>query len=234
MNTVVRRTLETAARVREFLRAHPVEGTSYVNALARFEELLVRAQGLVAQQREGTIVARAASARRKELRHVLQFELLRHLVRVGVVAAKDRTDLNEQFKFPRANRSHLAFLTAAKGMLAAAEAQKDALVSEGMSETLLEDLGKAVGEFEAASESSRAGRRDHIGARAELAGITLEITERIRLLDGLVRYRFRKDGELLGAWMSASNVPSPSRVKVVLKPADGVVPPSAGGVAPAA
>jgi hypothetical protein len=103
-----------------------------------------------------------------------------------------------------------------------------------MSETLLEDLGKVVEEFEAASEASHAGRRDHVGARVELAGITLEITERIRLLDGLVRYRFRKDGELLGAWMSASNVPAPSRAKVVVKPDDGVVPPSGGGVAPAA
>ena len=102
MNTVVRRTLETAARVREFLRAHPLEGTSYANALARFEELLVRAQGLVAQQREGTIVARAASARRQELRHALQFELLRHLVRVGVVAAKNRTELAKQFRLPGA------------------------------------------------------------------------------------------------------------------------------------
>lgn len=234
MNTVVRRTLETAARVREFLRAHPLEEASFVNALARFEELLVRAGGLVARQREGTIVARAASARRKGLRHVLQFELLRHLIRVGVVAAKDRAELAERFRFPRGNGSHLAFLTAAQGMLAAALAQKDALVSEGMSETLLDDLRRALGEFEAASESSRAGRRDHVGARVELAGITLEITERIRLLDGLVRYRFRSNGELLGAWISASHVPGSSRAKAVGKPADGVVPPSVGGVAPAA
>lgn len=148
-----------------------------------------------------------------------------------MVAAKDRAELAKQLRLPRG--SHLAFLTAAKGMLAKALAQKDALVSEGMSETLFEDLGKAVGEFEAASAASRAGRRDHVGAQVDLAGITLEITERIRLLDGLVRYRFRKDGELLGAWMSVSNVPNPSRVKAV-KPDDGVAPPKDGGVAPAA
>ncbi len=234
MNTVVRRTLETGARVREFLRAHSLEGASYANALARFEQILARAQVLVAQQREGTIVARAASARRQELRHALQFELLRHLIRVGVVAAKGRKELGEQFQFPQGNGTHLAFLTAAKGMLATAEAQKDVLVGEGMSETLLEDLGKAVEEFEATSEASSAGKRAHVGAVAEMHGISLEITERIRLLDGLVRYRFRNDGELLAAWVSASNVPGPSRAKVVPKPDDGVVPPSAGGVAPAA
>lgn len=59
--------------------------------------------------------------------------------------------------------------------------------------------------------------------------------ERIRLLDGPVRYRFRKDGELLGAWSSVSNIPGPSRAKVVPPPAvDGAVPPSSSGAAPAA
>jgi hypothetical protein len=207
-----------------------IRASLFVEGNRRFGVEKVRHR--VGRGKKSRIVARAASARRKELRHALHFELLRHLVRVGVVAAKNRTELAKQFRLLRG--SHLAFLTAAKGMLAKAEGLKDALVSEGMSETLLEDLSKAVEEFEAASEASRTGRRDHVGARVELAGITLEITERIRLLDGLVRYRFRKDGELLGAWMSASNVPGPSRAKVAVKPDDGVVPSSGGGVAPAA
>lgn len=143
------------------------------------------------------------------------------------MAAKDRAELAKQFRLPRG--SHLAFLTAAKGMLATAEAQKDALVSEGMSETLLDDLGRAVGDFEVASEANRAGQRAHVAARAKLAGLLLEITERIRLLDGLVRYRLGKDGEKLAAWISASNVPGRSRAKVV-KPVDGGTPPSTGGV----
>ena len=58
---------------------------------------------------------------------------------------------------------HLGFLSAVKGMLAKAEAQKDLLVSKGMSVTLLEDLSKGVAEFESTLEASRAGRRDHVG-----------------------------------------------------------------------
>lgn len=236
MNGEVSVKLDTAAMVRDFLRAHPLEGTSYITSLARFEELLERAEELASQYRAGVIMARAASAQRRELRHVLQSELLPHLVGVGRLAAKSRAELDRQFTLPRGNQTHRAFLTAAKGMLAKAEGQKEALVDEGMSETLLEDLSKAVTGFEAASEASGAGRRDHVGARIELEGVTAAIMERIGVLDGLVRYRFRKDGELLAAWESARNVKGPSRKAKVVPPTagDGVVPPASGGAVSAA
>jgi hypothetical protein len=38
MNAVVRRKIEMAARVRDFLRAHPPEGAGGTAALTRFEE----------------------------------------------------------------------------------------------------------------------------------------------------------------------------------------------------
>jgi hypothetical protein len=234
MNTVVRRKMEMAARVRDFIRAHPSEGKGYANALAHFEELLARAEALVAQQRGGLIADRASSARRRELRRALHFQLLRHLSGVGLVAGKNRIELASQLKLPRV-RSNLAFLTAAKAMLASAEAEKELLIDQGMSETLLDDLGKAVSEFEAAGEASSAGRRDHVGASADLGTITRQIMEHMSLLDGLVRYRFGKDAELMAAWNSARNVPNPSRVGVAPKPSgDGTVPPSLGEVAPAA
>lgn len=78
-----------AAGVRDFIRAHPGDGASYASGLSHFEERLVRAEALATQQRSGLIAARAASARRKELRSALHFQLLPHLVGAGVVAAKD-------------------------------------------------------------------------------------------------------------------------------------------------
>ena len=38
-----------------------------------------------------------------------------------------------------------------------------------------------------------------------------EISEQVRLLDGLVRYRFGDDAELMTAWASARNVVGPFR-----------------------
>jgi len=52
---------------------------------------------LIAQQRAGLIGVHAATARRKELRRGLQFQLLRYLIRVGEAAAKVKPKLAMRF-----------------------------------------------------------------------------------------------------------------------------------------
>ena len=105
-----------------------------------------------------------------------------------------------------------------------ATAQKDLLLKQGMPATLLDDLTAALTEFEQTLEASRTGRRDHVGASADLRAIGVEIVEQVRLLDGIVRYRFGDNAELMGAWLSARNVLGPFRAKAL---------PAAGGEAPA-
>jgi hypothetical protein len=67
--------------------------------------------------------------------------------------------------------------------------------------------------FEQTLEASRAGRRDYVGASADLQAVAAEIAEQVRWLDGLVRYRFGDNAELMGAWASARNVLGPFRSK---------------------
>jgi len=77
-------------------------------------------------------------------------------------------------------------------------------------------------------EASWAGRHEHaslrsgrssvrapisIGASTELKAVAAEIAERVRVLDGLVRYRFGDNAELMGAWASARNVLGPFKRK---------------------
>ncbi len=50
----------------------------------------------------------------------------------------------------------------------------------------------------------RAGRVSRVSA--ELKVVAAEIAEQVRVLDGLVRYRFGDNAELMGAWASARNV----------------------------
>jgi hypothetical protein len=80
-----------------------------------------------------------------------------------------------------------------------------------MSEKLLEDLNAGLAEFEQTLEATRAGRREHVGASADLKAVFSEISEQVRLLDGLVRYRFGDNQELMGAWASARSVFGPAR-----------------------
>jgi len=100
-----------------------------------------------------------------------------------------------------------------------------------MSETLLDDVAAAVAELETTLEATRTGRRDHVGASADLEAIAGEIGEQVRLLDGLVRYRFGDNAELMGAWASARNVVGPFRSKPEAEGGAGEAP---GVVKPAA
>ena len=212
MNAMLRRRLERATRVRDFLRAHKTEGAEAA-ALTRLEELLTRAEVLATQQRAGVVAARGSIEQRAEVRRALQGKLLRYLAGVGAVAARENAELGAQFRLPRTRATNLAFVTLAQGMLAKATEHKDLLVKQGLAEGVLGDIASALEEFEQTLEVTRAARREHVGASGDLRAVASEITEQVRLLDGLVRYRFGDDAELMTAWASARNVLGPFRSK---------------------
>jgi hypothetical protein len=235
MNAQVRRKLEMATRVREFSRAHVSPDPSYGIVLSRLEDRLTRAEAIAARQHTGMQASRGATAHRKELRRILHHQLLRYLVSVGQAAIKDSAEVAERFKLPVLHSTNAAFLTSAKSLIAAAESERERLLAEGMSATLLEDLSKMVTEFEAASESTRTARRDHIGARAELETVTENLLELVRVLDGINRYRYGKDPELMIEWNAARTVPVQKKGTPTPPPVGegpGSAPP--GSVAPAA
>ncbi len=212
MDARLRRRLEMAVRVRDFLRAHRTDGVAEGAALARLEELVQRAEVLAAQQRAGIVATRAATEMRAEVRRALRSKLLLYLSAVGGVAASENLELAAQFRLPRVGPNQ-AFVTMARGMLEKATAHKDVLVKRGMSEQLLDDLAGTLGEFEQTIEATRAAKREHIGASADLEAVAAEVAEQVRVLDGLVRYRFGDDAELMGAWASARNVLGPFKPK---------------------
>ena len=210
MNKTLRRRLEMAARVREFLRAHPTEASGEEPALTRLEQLLERAQTLAGEQRQGLTAAKSATLQREEIRRVIANKLLRYLMAAGVVASRDNLHLAGQFQLPT-SASHQSFLTAAQGMLKTATQEKELLLREGMKASVLDDLATALGQFEQTLEVSRTARRQHVEARSELQAVAEEIGDRVRVLDGLVRYRFGDNAQLMDAWTSARNVLGPFR-----------------------
>jgi hypothetical protein len=75
---------------------------------------------------------------------------------------------------------------------------------------------------------ARRGRRGaSTGASADLKAVAAEIKEQVRVLDGLVRFRFGENAELMGAWASARNVLGPSKAKVEPEAGDGQTPKAA-------
>jgi hypothetical protein len=157
-------------------------------------------------------MTRQATKHRNEGGRALQSKILRYLRVVGRVAAKQNGELANQFPWPPSNATHEALVTA-RVTLEKATAQKDVLVTLGMSPQVVEDLTKTLGEFERSLEATREGRREHIGASADLIAVAAEIAEQVELLDEVVQYRFGDDAELMGAWASARNVLGPFKPK---------------------
>jgi len=228
----LRRRLEMAERVRDFLRAHPTDGVAEGAALARLEELVARAEVLASQQRAGIVAARAATEVRAGVRRALRSKLLHYLSAVGHVAANENAELGQEFRLPKVGPNQ-PFVTIARGMLEKATANKDLLVKLGMSETLLSDIEATIKSFEHTLEATRTGRRDHVGASADLRAVMAEVSEQVKVLDGVVRYRFGDNAELMGAWGSAHSVVGPFRSRTAV-PASPASPadPGAGSETP--
>jgi len=216
-----------ATRVRDFLRAHKTDVVGEGLGLAKLEELVTRAEALVARQRAGFAVTRSATMQRQGIRDTLQTALLRYLKAVSQAAAKVNPDLVAQFQMPHLKVSHQVFVAAVGGLLAKANEQKDLLVSHGMQPSLLDDLGSALADFERTLEASRTGRREHMGATADLTAVAAEIVEQVHILDGLMRYRFRDNAELTAEWAGARNMLGPFKQQKPATPEPNVVKPAA-------
>ena len=231
MKSEVRRKLEMVARVREFIQAHAAAEPGYAPVLERLQGRLTRAGTIATREQEGRAAARSARDHREELRRVLHFQLLRYLTAVGSVAAKDRAELAAKFKLPSANAPNPTFLTSVNTLIRAAAEQKDALVAVGMKPELLDDLNRMVVEFGTVLEAVRTARRDHIGANVDLDTITTELLDEVKVLDGITRYRFGMDPEVMGEWNAVKRVPGqPGRGKN----GNGASPAGNGGQAPTA
>ena len=211
MNRVVRRRFEMAVRVRDFYRAHPSTDASFAAVIAQLEEKIARIDALAKQEQGGFFTTHASSVRRRVLRRRLHNELLRHLVTVAQVAAVKQPGLEEHFELVAVNASNEAFRTHARKLLEQGQAQKELLAAHGLADRLLEDLAAAVADYDASVEESNEGRRDHVGARADLKAVSDDVMRLVAMLDGLTRYRFSSNAELLAAWVSARKVVLGSR-----------------------
>jgi len=232
MNRIVRKRREMAVRVRDFSRAHLSTDANYAAVLGQLEERLTRMEALAQQQQEGVATAHASTVRRKTLRRRLHHELLRHLVTVADVAAAEQPGLAERYEMPKGNETNETFRTLAHRLLAQGQAEKEILVKHGLADKLLEDLAAAVNEFDGSVAQSNEGRQGHVGARAELRAVSDQVMQLVDMLDGLNRYRFGGNAELIAAWESARNVVAGPRTAEAA--AGGPTPPAEGGVRPAA
>jgi len=232
MNRSISRRLEMAVRARDFSATHPSDDPSYVLVLNRLKESIDRIVELGGQQVGGFLSTHSSSLRRRDIRRKLRDGLLRHLVTVARDAASEKPELGAKFQLPKQNLSHVRFQTVARKMLAQGQAEQELLVKHGLSATLVGDLAAAVAEFDASVAESNSGRQGHILAGAALRTVSEELLQVVEMMDGLNRYRFQKEPQLLVAWEAARHVTSGPQAAVREEGLAGAEP--AGEVKPAA
>ena len=228
MNAKTRSKLEMGSRALEFSRAHPDDSPGYAAALSRLEEQLDKSTQLATRQREGLIEVRAATARKTELTNSMRRKQLVHLARVARLASKELPELAQKFVLPRDPAPHLVFKTFASGMVAEAQRQKELLIKHGLVERVLESLVESLQEFDVVVEQGAEGRRVHIGASAELDVVADEVVQIVKAIDGLNRFRFANEPDLIASWKAACNVIGPPRSGEKTAPStEGEVKPAA-------
>jgi hypothetical protein len=206
MNRQIRRRKEMAVRVRDFSHAHPSADPSFVSILGRLEDGINRLVALEGQQTGGFLSKHSSAVRRRGLRRRLREGLLRHLVTVARDAAAEQPQLLEMFELPPHNLTNGAFQSLSRKLLEQGVAQKEVLVKHGLSDRLLDDLTAAVAEFDASVAETNSGLNDHVLAGAELRRVSDEIMQLVAMMDGVNRYRFEREPQLLVAWESAKHV----------------------------
>jgi hypothetical protein len=224
-----------AVRARNFCRARPsADNASYEATLSRLEAAIAQMEAAATQQEGGVRTRRSSVVRRRDLRHKLQHELIRHVVTVAEDARREQPGLAEHFRLPKGNEPNKVFLTIAKGMLEQGQANRDVLLKHGLADKLLDDLASAIQQFESSLNETSDGRRSHIGARAELDAVGEEVMRLVDVLDGFNRYRFSGDADLLAEWESARHVEAGPRAKESAEAAPGEPTAPTGEVKPAA
>jgi len=230
------RQLTMVRTARDYGQANPDASAGFAAAQTRLDEGIVRADTLVTQQRSGLNAVRSANKKKKRATAVLMHPILDHLIQVAVLASKEVPDLARTFQLPREDGTYSAFRNAAGTMAVEARTHQGLLVRYGLAEPLLVSLEQALVQLDEATAQAAAGRRDHVGATAELKSVVQELVQVVNVMDGLNRFRFAEDAEKLAAWVSASNVAQPSRKKVEEPTPEGTgtTPPSGDSNHPAA
>jgi hypothetical protein len=232
MKAVTRRQLEMGRRALDFSRANPDPSPGSVAALASLEGRVRVADQLAMEQQEGIRQVRAATARKREIRRALNESHLAHVALAGKSAAAELPELQQTFAFSRDVRPYADFRSRAQSLVQDATTHKELLVKYGLADTTLTALEQSLADFDAAVSQGLEARVRHVGASAKLEAVAAEVVQIVKVMDGLNRFRFRNEPDLLAEWKSVSRVQDYVRQPDAAAPAAGT--PTAGQVKPAA
>jgi len=206
MDGDVRRKFEMTARAEHFSDAQPDTDAGHLVSVARLKEVRARMEQVAAMQRAGLIDVHTSAVEKRRLRREMLLGPIAHVTEVGGLAKREHPDLVNKLRYKPSGDTYVAHRTAARGMQAEAEANKEVLAKYGLSEAVLQVFDQLLEQFDAAVKLGGDGRAAHTGATKQLRVLAVEAGQIVRAMDARNQYRFRNDQQVLGAWITASSV----------------------------
>lgn len=180
-------------------------------------QVITDAENAGAKQIGGTNIAKQSHASKGTNRETL-FAILSEMARTARSMAYEFEGIDDKFRLPR-NRNDQSMLATARNFLIEAENYKQDFIDYEMPATFLSDLGEAVTAF----ENSLADANSAVGTRVTATANMGEIIRRgmiiRRILDGIVKNKYRDNPGKLAAWATASHIERPPKKKVPPTPA---------------
>lgn len=114
------------------------------------------------------------------------------------------------FRMPR-NRNDVEMIAAANAFVAQMSPYEDAFIEYGLPVEFLGELSVSIGAFEAALSAPAAGMGEQVAATAELGAAIRRGMKALRVLDGVVKNKYRSNVGKLAAWATASHIERPPK-----------------------
>jgi hypothetical protein len=203
MNARAGHILDMGTRALAHGHVYPDSDGGFTLSLANLEGLVARGRQAATTQREALVNRRTATKQKRALRRAMLAGPIPHLAEVGGIAGKEHAELGTTFLVKPGVGSYARFLTTARAMYNAAVANKEVLAKYGASESLVQQFGTQLDQFETAQALGNTARAEARGATFELREVGKQILQTVRLMDGRNRQRFENDPAALGAWVSA-------------------------------
>jgi len=167
----------------------------FARAQRKVDEVLMRLMTYGVDQDGGSRGAMGETAKQRQLRLDLRNDWLKPIAAIARRNLRVVPDY-AALELPKASALAHAFSASARGMAAAAEVHREALIGYGLPETFVEDLNRAVDEFESSLSHRESNRNQRVAATKGLEEETKEARTVLAVLDALVR-RWAKGNETL-------------------------------------
>jgi hypothetical protein len=155
---------------------------------------------------------REGTAKRDEARKGLR-EPMQAISQTARAMDADAPGLKDKFKMPRPNASDVVMLNTARAFATNALPLKAEFIRFELPADFLEQLNARIESFEQAIDSQQRSKREQAAATAGLEEAVERSVNTVRMLDAIVRNKFRDNPSALAEWESASRVARPRASK---------------------